>query len=103
MARTITDPDAAAAFARVIASDLSLYNEAVLVQGLRDGRPFEGLEDVLAEARLLFLERVPAQLEPLPLLVRTLAEFFDRWASERGLPTADLPHALSARMTPSET
>ena len=100
MARTITDPDAAATFARVIASDLSLYNEAVLVQGLRDGRPFEGLEDELAEARVLFLERVPAQLEPLPLLIRTLAEFFDRWASERGLPTDGLIPGLAARLTP---
>ena len=100
MARTITDPDAAATFARVIASDLSLYNEAVLVQGLRDGRPFAGLEDELVEARVLFLERVPPPLDPIPLLVRTLADFFTRWASDRGLPTDGLPHALATRLAP---
>jgi hypothetical protein len=100
MARTITDPDAAATFARVIASDLSIYNEAALIQSLRDGRPFEGLEDVLVEARLLFVERVLASLEPVPLLVRTFVEFFGRWATERGLPIDGLARALATRIAP---
>lgn len=98
MARTIIDPDAAATFARVIASDLSLYNEAAIVQSLESGRPFEGLGDELVEARVLFLERVPPSLDPVPLLVRTLVEFFSRWAAERGLPTGGLVQGLAAHL-----
>lgn len=100
MARTITDPEAAATFARVIASDLSLYHEEAIVQGLRDGRPFEGLEDELADARRLFAERVQPPLDPGRLLLRTLVEFFARWAEERGLPSDALAPALAPHFTP---
>ena len=100
MARTITEPDAAATFARVIASDLSLYNEAAIAQSLHGGRPFEGLEDQLVEARVLFLERVPRSLDPVRLLVRTLVEYFSRWAGERGLPVEGLAHGLASRLAP---
>jgi hypothetical protein len=101
MARTITDPVAAASFARVIASDLSLYHEAALARGLREGRPFAGLDDELAEAKALFLQRVSPALEPPVLLVRALAEFFERWAGERGLPRDGLVRALAARLAPA--
>jgi diguanylate cyclase (GGDEF)-like protein len=98
MARTITDLATATSLARVIASDLSLYHEPAIAKGLRDGRPFAGLEEELLEARLLFLRRVVAPLEPVPLLVRTLAEFFARWAAARGLPAGGLAEALAARV-----
>lgn len=100
MARTITDPDAAASLARVIASDLSIYNEAALARGLRDGQPFADLEDQLAEARILFLERVSPELDPAPLLLRGLVQFFERWAAERDLPSAGLSTALAAHIAP---
>lgn len=100
MARTITEPDAAATFARVIASDLSLYNEAAIAESLRSGRPFEGLDDQLVEARVLFLERVPRALDPVRLLVRTLVEYFSRWAGERGLPVDGLARGLASRLAP---
>jgi hypothetical protein len=103
MARTITDPEAAATFARVIASDLSLYNEAALAQSLRDGQPFAGLEDELAEARRLFAERVPPALDPGRMLLRTLVEFFARWAEERGLPSEGLSPALAPHLAPDPT
>jgi hypothetical protein len=95
MARTIFDLDAAASFARVIASDLSLYHEAAIVEGLRDGRPFAGLEEELAETRVLFLQRVSPTLDPVPLLLHTFVEFFARWAGERGLPSEGLSQALA--------
>lgn len=98
MARTITDADAATSLARVIASDLSLYHEPALEQGLRDGLPFAGLEDELLEARQLFLHRVASRLEPVALLVHTLGEYFERWAAQRGLPADGLPGALAARV-----
>ncbi len=100
MARTITDPAQAASLARVIASDLSLYHEAELVEGLRRGQPFAGLEDALVEARALVLERVPPALDPLGLLVRVLAEFFERWADERGLPSTAIEPALAEAILP---
>ena len=98
MARTIIDLDAAAAFARVIASDVSLYNEEIIAQGLRDGTPFAELEDQLAEARALFLERVLPELDPAPLLLRTLIEFYERWAAERGLPTTGMAEVLEGHL-----
>lgn len=100
MARPITDPTAAASFVRVIASDLSLYNEAAIARGLREGQPFADLEDQLAEARMLFLERVSPALDAGPLLLRGLVEFFERWAVERGLPVAGLSTALAAHIAP---
>lgn len=100
MARTITELDAAATFARVIASDLSIYNEEAITKSLRDGQPFAGLEEELGEARRVFLERVSPELDPPPLLVRTIAEFFTRWASERGLPSEGLTQALTPHLAP---
>jgi len=100
MARTITEPDAAATLARVIASDLSLYHEERIAKSLRDGQPFAGLEEELAETRRLFLERVAPALDPPPLLVRTIAEFFARWAGERGLPSEGLAEALTPHLAP---
>lgn len=101
MARPITDPTAAASFARVIASDLSLYHEERIAKALRDGRPFDGLDEELVEARILFLERVPPTLDPLPLLLRTLTEFFGHWAAERSLPVEGLAGGLAARLAPA--
>jgi diguanylate cyclase (GGDEF)-like protein len=98
MARTITDLDAATSLARVIASDLSLYHEPVLEQGLREGRAFAGLDDELLESRQLFLHRVAARLEPVTLLLHALVEFFERWAAQRGLPAGDLRSALAAHV-----
>jgi diguanylate cyclase (GGDEF)-like protein len=98
MARMITELDAATSLARVIASDLSLYHEGALEQSLRDGLPFVGLEDELLEARQLFLHRVAARLEPVTLLVHTLGEYFERWATARGLPAEGVPDALVARV-----
>jgi hypothetical protein len=100
MARTITDPEAAATFARVIASDLSLYHEDAIAQGLREGRPFDGLDDELAEARRLFADRVLPPLDPGRLLLRTLVEFFARWAEERGMPSDGLAAALTPHLAP---
>lgn len=100
MARTITDLEAAATFARVIASDLSLYHEDAITQGLRDGRPFDGLDDELADARRLFAERVLPPLDPGPVLLHTLVEFFTRWADERGLPSEGLAPALAPHLAP---
>lgn len=98
MARTIIDSDAAAAFARVIASDLSLYHEEAITESLRGGAPFSGLEEELTEARILFLERVLPELDPPRLLHREVLEFFERWAGERGLPTRGMAKALEDQL-----
>ncbi len=95
MAQTITDLSGATRLARAIACDLSLYNNDAIEQGHREGRPFADLGDELLEARHLFLQRVAARLEPVPLLVRTLQEFFVSQAAQQGLPVEGLAEALA--------
>ena len=96
MAKTILELAGATRLARAIACDLSLYNNDAIEHSLREGRPFAGLGDELLEARHLFLQRVAARLEPVPLLVRTVQEFFASQAAQQGLPVAGLAEALAA-------
>jgi hypothetical protein len=98
MARALTDLAGATRLARAIASDLSLYNNAAIEQGLREGRPFAGMDDELIEARHLFLRRVSARLDPLPLLVRALQEMCVHRAAQQGLATDGLAEAVAARL-----
>lgn len=95
MARTITDSESASNLAKVIASDLSLYHEAALEQGLRSGRLLADLDDEMIEARQLFLHRVAARLDPIPMLVGLLTEALGEWATARSLPTDGLSEALA--------
>ncbi|MCX4245727.1 FHA domain-containing protein [Paraliomyxa miuraensis] len=94
MPRTITDSEGATNLAKVIASDLSLYNEAAIEQGLRSGQPLANLDDQLLEARQLFLHRVAARLDPIPTLIARVTEVLVEWARARGLPTEGLAPAL---------
>lgn len=98
MAQTITEPFGATRLARAIASDLVLYNMPVIERGLREGRPFTELADELLEARHLFLRRVAARLDPLPLLLRALEAVFRDLAAQQGLRSDGLAEALAARL-----
>lgn len=44
--------------ARAIASDISLYNEAKIIQGIEQDRLFDVLRDEIEEGRELFKSRV---------------------------------------------
>ena len=69
----MTDEERAKAvrLARAIASDISLYNEAKIIQGIEQDNLFEVLRDELDEGRDLYKSRVSEE-------VFTKTNFFDR-------------------------
>ncbi len=58
----IETEEAARRLARAIASDLSLYNEEKIVQGIQSDNLFEALADEIEEGRALFKSRVAPEL-----------------------------------------
>lgn len=58
----IETPELANRLARAIASDLSLYNEEKIVEGIRSDQLFEALDAEIAEGRELYLSRVSPDL-----------------------------------------
>ncbi len=58
----IETEEAARRLARAIASDLSLYNEEKIVEGVKNDRLFEVLVDEIEEGRALFKSRVAPEL-----------------------------------------
>jgi hypothetical protein len=57
--------------ARAIASDISLYNEKKIIQGIEQDNLFDVLKDEIAEGRELYKSRVSAE-------VFKSANYFDR-------------------------
>lgn len=58
----ITTPEAATRLARAIASDLSLYNEDKIIEGLENDNLFDVLKDEIEEGRELYKSRVSPEL-----------------------------------------
>ncbi len=58
----ITTPEAATRLARAIASDLSLYNEEKIVEGIQNDSLFDVLKDEIEEGRELYKSRVSPAL-----------------------------------------
>ena len=58
----ITTPEAAVRLARAIASDLSLYNEDKIIEGIENDNIFEVLGDEIEEGRELYRSRVSPDL-----------------------------------------
>jgi hypothetical protein len=58
----ITTPEAATRLARAIASDLSLYNEEKIVEGIQNDSLFDVLKDEIEEGRELYKSRVSPDL-----------------------------------------
>jgi predicted Zn finger-like uncharacterized protein len=59
------DPDAvekAKRFARIIVSDIALYNQEAVVKGIQNGTFFELLKNDIQEGRELYEKRVPASI-----------------------------------------
>lgn len=67
----ITEPEKAVRLARAIASDISLYNEEKIVEGIQNDTFFEVVASELEEGRELYKSRVD------PELFRT-TNFYDR-------------------------
>jgi CheY-like chemotaxis protein len=63
VAKSAADPkeiEKARRFARLIVSDIALYNQEIVAEGLRKGTFFELLQDDITEGRSLYDNRVPA-------------------------------------------
>ena len=58
----IETEEAARRLARAIASDLSLYNEEKIVEGIKGDNLFDALADEIEEGRALFKSRVAPEL-----------------------------------------
>jgi hypothetical protein len=58
----IETEEAARRLARAIASDLSLYNEEKIVQGIQSDSLFDALAEEIEEGRALFKSRVAPEL-----------------------------------------
>jgi hypothetical protein len=74
MADLIDNPDRARRLARAIASDLTLYNEAKLVQGIQNDNLFDAMTAEIEEGRALFKSRVTPQVFGLNLYERALVD-----------------------------
>ena len=58
----INTPEAANRLARAIASDVSLYNEEKIVEGLQNDNLFDVIEDEIEEGRDLYKSRLEPEL-----------------------------------------
>jgi len=58
----ITTPEAANRLARAIASDVSLYNEEKIVQGITNDNLFEVMAEEIEEGRALYESRLDPEL-----------------------------------------
>ena len=71
MAALIETPEAANRLARAIASDLSLYNEAKIKEGIENDTFFSVLQEEIAEGRAHYQSRVDPK-------ILGSSNFFDR-------------------------
>jgi predicted Zn finger-like uncharacterized protein len=72
--------------ARIIISDIALYNEEVLEQGIRQNAVEELLKNDLEEGRKLFLKRVPEHIrKQADFLKESLDELINKKKKELGL------------------
>jgi hypothetical protein len=70
----IDKPERARQFARAIASDLAMYNEAKLVQGIQNDTLFDSMKDEIEEGRQHFKSRVTPEIAATNLFERALVD-----------------------------
>lgn len=70
----IDKPERARQFARAIASDLAMYNEAKLVQGIQNDTLFDSMRDEIEEGRQHFVSRVTPEIAATNLFDRALVD-----------------------------
>ncbi len=70
----IDKPDRARQLARAIASDLTLYHEQKIVQGIEDDNLFEVMNDEIEEGRALFRSRVTPEVYELNIYERAIVD-----------------------------
>jgi hypothetical protein len=74
MPPVIDKPDRARQLARAIASDLSLYNQAKISQGIQSDNLWDAMRAEIEEGRNLFKSRVAPELLPLGIFDRALVD-----------------------------
>lgn len=74
----IETEEAARRLARAIASDLSLYNEEKIVQGIQGDNLFDALAEEIEEGRALFKSRVAPELYAKGFYDRALIDILVR-------------------------
>jgi len=70
----IDKPERARQFARAIASDLAMYNEAKLVQGIQNDTLFDSMREEIEEGRQHFRSRVTPEIASTNLFDRALVD-----------------------------
>jgi hypothetical protein len=70
----IDNDEAARRLARAIASDISLYNEDKIVNGITNDNLFTALSEEIEEGRALFKKRVSPELYPKNFYDRALVD-----------------------------
>lgn len=70
----IDKPDRARQLARAIASDITLYNEAKIVQGIQTDTLFDVMRDEIEEGRNLFKTRVTPEVFGMNIYERALVD-----------------------------
>jgi len=70
----IDKPERARQLARAIASDLTLYHEAKIVQGIQNDTLFDAMKDEIEEGRTLFKSRVTPEIYGLHIYDRALVD-----------------------------
>ena len=74
----IDKPERARQLARVIASDLSLYHEKKIIEGVERDTLFEVLRDEIEEGRALYKSRVTPEIFQLGIYDRALVDMLLR-------------------------
>jgi hypothetical protein len=74
MADLIDNADRARRLARAIASDLTLYNEAKIVQGIQNDSLFDVMKDEIEEGRALYKSRVTPEVFAMNIYERALVD-----------------------------
>lgn len=70
----IDKPERARQLARAIASDLTLYHEAKILEGLERDTLFDVMRDEIEEGRTLFKSRVTPEIYALNLYDRAIVD-----------------------------
>ena len=74
MATLIDNPKRARQLARAIASDLTLYHEAKILDGIANDTLFEVMEEEIEEGRELFKSRVTNDIYELNIYERAIVD-----------------------------
>jgi hypothetical protein len=70
----IDKPERARQLARAIASDLSMYHEKKIIEGIEKDALFDGMRDEIEEGRTLYKSRVTPEIYELGLYDRALVD-----------------------------